>query len=75
MIEQNIVLAAAIIGFVNAVQMTYPKVTGIYALLVALVLGLIAGYFGIFGTTIEVGIVTAFASSGFYKLTQKLSGK
>jgi hypothetical protein len=65
---------ATLIGLVNAVQKTFPKVTGIYGVLLAVFLGVLAGFFNFFGMTIELGLIAGFASSGVYKLGQVVSG-
>ena len=62
----------AIIGIVNAVQMKFPQVTGIWAFLLALVLGITGGYFQVLGLDLNSGITTALASSGVYKVASKV---
>lgn len=67
----NLLAGGAIIGVINAVQMQFPKVKGVIALLLAIVLGVLLGYLKYFGVdSIEDGLVIALASSGVYKLSQ-----
>jgi len=63
-----------IIGIVNTIQMQFPKVTGIYGVIVGCAIGLIGGFFGLYGLTIELGLTAGFASSGIYKLATKAGG-
>ena len=65
---------ATIIGLVNTVQMTFPKLTGIYGLLMGVAFGLGGGYLGIFGLTPSLGLLAAFAASGIYKVATKAGG-
>ena len=70
---ENIMAVGLLIGFVNVVKMTFPEVKGFWAFLIALVGGILMGYLGWFGVTgIEQGILTAFVSSGVFKLSQTL---
>ena len=67
---EQIMAISLIVGFVNVVQMTFPQVKGLWAFLVALVMGLIIGQLKWFGVTgLEMGVLYAFVSSGIYKLT------
>jgi hypothetical protein len=42
--------------------------------LIACGLGLIAGLFGVYGLTADLGLLAGFASSGVYKLATKAGG-
>ena len=63
-----------IIGIVNAIQLQFPKIVGLYALLMGVGVGILGGFVGVFGLTPELGLLAGFAGSGIYKLTQKLGG-
>lgn len=72
--EEAVMAVGLLIGLVNVVKMTFPKVEGFWAFLVALAGGVFMGYFHWFGVTgIEQGVLYAFVSSGAYKLTQNFS--
>jgi hypothetical protein len=65
-----LVPVTVIIGIVNGVKLASPSVVGFISFLLALGLGLLFGAIGMFGLTIETGIVAALVSSGLYKLAQ-----
>lgn len=65
---------ATIVGIVNMVQLQFPKVVGVYALLLGVGVGLVGGFFHIFGLTPELGLAAGFAGSGVYKIAQKAGG-
>ena len=69
---EQLTAGGAIIGIINGVQMKFPQVTGIYAFILALILGITGGYFQILGLTVETGVITALASSGVYKVASKV---
>ena len=73
--EENVLAGAAIIGLINTVQIQFPQVRGLYGVGLALLLGVVAGYLGLFGLTVESGVVTALASSGVFKLAGKIGGQ
>jgi hypothetical protein len=55
--------------------MQFPQVKGIFALVLALVLGYIASVINLFpGLTWQMGVITALASSGIYKIASKMGG-
>lgn len=74
--ETNLIATAAIIGLINGIKLleNADKRSFFYFLL-ALIAGIVAGYFGLYGLTIETGILTALASSGFYKGAQIIRGE
>ena len=73
---ENLTLGAAIIGLINAVRSQFPKVAGLYAIGLAVVLGAVAGYFNLFGVSgLESGIMVGLASSGAYKLATRMGGQ
>ncbi len=65
---------ATLIGLVNAIQLSFPKVTGFYGVLLGVGFGLLGGFLHLFGLTPELGLIAGFASSGIYKLAQKAGG-
>lgn len=65
---------ATLIGLVNSVQMTFPRVTGFYALLLSVSFGVAGGIFRLYGLTVPLGLLAAFASSGIYKVATKAGG-
>ena len=71
----TITIGAAIVGLINLVQKQYPKVSGLYGVVLAVVLGAAAGYFGLQGLTVETGILAGLGSSGLYKLATKVGGQ
>jgi hypothetical protein len=74
-IQTNVLLGATIVGIINMVQMQFPQVKGIFALVLALVLGYIASVINLFpGLTWQMGVITALASSGIYKIASKMGG-
>ena len=72
----NVVATAAIIGLINGAKLLeLPDKKSFYYFLLALVAGVIAGFFGLFELTLESGILTALASSGLYKTAQVVRGE
>lgn len=65
---------ATLIGIVNMVKLQFPRVSGIYSLLLAVALGLIAGFLNLFGISPALGLLAGFASSGVYALAQRAGG-
>lgn len=72
---ENVQAIAVIIGIVNGIQLfEAPNKKGFIYFVVALVTGVVLGLLGMFGLNLEQGIVTALASSGLYKVAQKVGG-
>ena len=72
--DQNLTAMAAVVGLVNGFKLfSTDKVSFAYFLL-ALVIGIGFGWLGFLGLTIETGLLVALASSGLYKVAQKLGG-
>ncbi len=78
---ENLQAVAVIIGLVNGVRLlkegneSNPKnYWGFILFCLALVAGLIFGAFGMFGLTVEAGIVASLASSGLYRVGEKVGG-
>ena len=59
----------AIIGIINGVQKQFPQVTGIYAWLLAIVLGALSAYIPLEHPAVQ-GALLALSGSGVYKLVQ-----
>jgi len=76
----NIVAVAAIIGIVKGIVSvlqvyTEVDVNTVFGVLLALVIGIILGFFHVFGLTIETGIVSALVGTGTYQLAKKVGGQ
>lgn len=72
----NVTALAVIIGIVNGIALLdIPQISSFVKFLIALAIGMIFGVFGVFGLTIETGLIVGLASSGLYKLTQNLGNK
>lgn len=72
--ENEVIVGSAIVGIINAIQMQFPQVKGLIGVGIALLLGVVVGWFHLFGLTIEQGILVALASSGVYKVASKMGG-
>lgn len=79
---ENLQAAAVIIGIVNGFRLlkegreSTPRNYWGFALFVcALITGIVLGFFHYFGLTVETGIVAALASSGIYRVGEKVGGK
>ena len=70
----EVVVGAALIGVINLVQKQFPQVAGIYGVGLALLIGVILGVLGLYGLTVETGILLALGSSGVYKVASKMGG-
>ena len=66
-----------LIGLVNGVQFAINREWDRFILfVVAVVAGVVAGYLKFFGLTgVEVGLAVGIASSGVYKVAQKVGGQ
>lgn len=71
----QITAAATIVGIVNLVKMQFPIVTGIFGLALALAIGVVMGFFGFLVPDVQMGVITALASSGIYVIAQRAGGK
>jgi hypothetical protein len=66
---------AVIIGIVNGITLLdIDKITPFIKFLIALGIGITFGYLGMFGLSIETGLITALASSGLYKIATRIGG-
>lgn len=64
-----------IIGIGNAVKEKFPQVTGIYGILLSVLLGLVFGYFNLIGIKgLEQGFYIGLASSGLYTVAKRAGG-
>jgi len=71
---ETITLPFAIIGIINAIQKQFPQITGILAIGVAIVLGVLAAYVPIDHPAVQ-GALVALASSGVFKVSQVIAKK
>jgi hypothetical protein len=77
---ENIQAVGVIIGLVNGVRLLKEGVINneywsFYLFISSLLFGIILGALGYFNLTIESGIIIALASSGLYRVSEKVSGK
>lgn len=71
----NLPAIAAIIGFVNGCRLFQTDRAGFAYFLIALIAGLLAGWMHLFGLTVEMGLLAGLASSGLYRVGQKVGGQ
>ena len=71
----NLLAISVIIGIVNGISLLDLPLTPFVKFVIAVVLGLFFGVVGLFGLTIETGIIVALSSSGLYKTVQVLGSK
>ncbi len=72
---EQVTLGAVIIGLVNAIKLQFPKIQGIYGIALAIIIGGVMGYFGILAPDVQTGVIIGIASSGVYKISQKIGGE
>lgn len=79
---ENLQAMAVIIGLVNGVRLikegqeSNPKnYWGFVLFMIAMAVGVGFGLTHMFGLTVETGIVAALASSGLYRIGEKVGGK
>jgi NO-binding membrane sensor protein with MHYT domain len=74
---ENVEAIAAIIGIINGVRLVRePDKTGFFLFLGAVIVGLVFGYMHWFGLTgLEMGLVAALASSGLYRVAEKVGSR
>ena len=72
----NITAIGAIVGIINGAKLyqEQDKSSFVYFCL-AVGVGVVFGAVGLFGLTIETGLLAALASSGLYKVAQVVGGK
>ena len=70
----DVAIAAGIIyGIVGVVKKELPQVSGRYAFLLNLAIGIVLGYFNLFGLSgIESGVVASLVSTGANNLVGKI---
>ena len=72
---ENIQALAVIIGTVNGIRLLKSQdLWGFIFFVSAVVVGIVLGFLGYFGLTVETGIVAALASSGLYRVGEKIGG-
>lgn len=65
-----------IVGIVNGVRLLHEKsFWGFLFFLIALASGVLFGFLGYYGLTVETGIVAGLGSSGLYRIGEKIGGK
>ena len=70
----SITAGAAVVGIVGAVKTQFPQVTGLYGVVLAVIIGLVFGYLGLFGLDLTSGLLVSLASSGVYRIAAKAGG-
>jgi len=76
MTTDNLQAMAVIVGLVNGFRLAKDQDKwGLAFFVTALVLGVIFGVFGLFGLDLETGIIAALASSGLYRVSEKIGGQ
>ena len=74
--ELNLQAMAVVVGLVNGIRLAQEKSKwGLIFFGSALVFGVGFGLLGLFGLNLETGIVVALASSGLYRIGEKIGGK
>ena len=66
---------AVIIAIVELIKKYVPQVNGVVTVMVAAVLGGIAGYFGIDGLNVQTGIIAGVSASGINTIAKRVAGK
>ena len=74
---ENIEAIAAIVGLINGFRLWQaPDKGGFYLFAGAVIVGLVFGYLEWFSLSgVEAGLIAALASSGVYRVAEKVSGK
>lgn len=73
---ENLQAMAVIIGLVNGIRLAREQdKIGFILFICALLLGVGFGLLHLFGLTVEMGIVVALASSGLYRVGEKVGGQ
>lgn len=65
---------AVIIGLVNGIRLFRENRESFVYFVIAVLAGVGFGFVGYYGLTVETGILAALASSGLYKVAQKVGG-
>lgn len=75
----NITAVAVIVGVVRGVTLGLEqlnvKTTSLIGFLLAVVTGIVLGVVGLFGLTLETGIVSALVATGVYQVAKKVGGQ
>ncbi len=73
---ENLQAMAVIIGVVNGVRLFKQQDKyGFILFVIAVVIGVLLGSLRYFGLTVESGIVVGLASSGLYRVSEKVGGQ
>jgi uncharacterized membrane protein len=71
-----VVAVGVIIALGNVVKNQYPKVVGLYGVLLSVVLGLIAGYFNLLDVVgLEQGLYAGLMASGVYTVAKRIGSQ
>ncbi len=70
---ENVSVVAAIIAVISAVKSQVPQVNGLITVILAVVLGGVAGYLGLDGINIQQGVVLGLSAVGAVTVAQKVS--
>ena len=68
----EVTLTACIIAIVRAVKEYVPAIAGIYTLVLAMVLGAVAGYFNVEGVSITQGVIIGIGAVGVVTTVQRV---
>lgn len=73
---ENLQAIAVVIGIVNGARLLKnADKWGFIFFCIALFVGVLLGIFSMFGLNVEMGIVVALASSGLYRVGEKVGGQ
>lgn len=77
---ENLQAVAVIIGVVKGItevlkQFTSVELTSLIGFGLALLTGVVLGFLGYFGLTVETGIVSALVATGVYQTAKKVGGQ
>lgn len=76
---ENLTAVAVIVGVVRGVTLGLEqfnvKTTSLIGFLLAVVTGVVLGVVGLFGLTLESGIVSALVATGVYQVAKKVGGQ
>jgi len=72
---ENLEALAFIIGVINGIRLLEINKKGFFYFLGAVAVGAVAGSLGWFGLDLLTGIIAGLASSGLYRVSEKLGGQ
>lgn len=75
---ENITAVAVIIGIVRGITLgldqTKFKATSLVSFGLAVLTGVVLGFFGYFGLDVQTGIISALVATGTYQVAKKIGG-